>query len=497
MEISNLLLTENSSDIMAANLDQTLPWHDSPWAKQSMAKLRRLYENSTFAVDDETPFELMILPLRQISVPAFHSPIHSEFQRGLQAASALEKFLLDQARALDSPPPNRTHSEMQAEMPAAAAGTAGAGAVGAAASTPAPAAQRRRSATLREGDKVYWITNPSKSIEWVFQVRGHDDGAAHRVNRIQLPGFFKLFVTARLDEKRAAASSGGQAFVLPTDRSQSVALIVELLQEWLKRFRNAPPVELVLGHFASSTQSNIVQIAKACFKTDIGAKKGLRRGGLKRPHNGDGPSGDSTGEIEYKFHKLQYDAWENARKQALEGGASLDEAAKAGASAAAEAADAAGAAAARPRRSRWRAQSLLRKHDNGADDNDDYEDENDNGSAAGGGLGADALPSEAWQPSDADEDSSDADGSAAGASCNWIVGVAGTGSSRLRRMRLPAPAAPPAPPAPSAKTATVVTSVRTLSLSVVGPVFLLFLLLFLLSRLAAFDYFPSLYCSLT
>jgi hypothetical protein len=392
MEISNLL-TVNSSDIMAANLDQTLPWHDSPWAKQSMAKLRRLYANSAFAVDDETPFELMILSLRQISVPVFHSPTHSEFQRGLQEASAIEQFLLDQARALDSPPPTRTHFEMRAAMPAAAAGTAGAGAVGAAASTPAPAAQRRRSATLREGDRVYWVTNPSERIEWVFQVRGHDDGAAHRVNRIQLPGFFKLFVTARLDEKRAA-SSGGQAFVLPTDRSQSVALIVELLQEWLKRFRNAPPLELVLGHFASSTQSNIVQIAKACFKTDIGAKKGLRRGGLKRPHNGDGPSGDSTAEIEYKFHKLQYDAWENARKQALEGGASLDEAAKAGASAAAEAADAAGAAAARPRRSRGRAQSLRRKQDNGADDNDDYEDENDDGSAAGGGLWADASLSE-------------------------------------------------------------------------------------------------------
>ena len=95
---------ENSSDITAA--EQTVPWHDSPWAKQSMAKLRRLYANSTFAVDIDSPFELMILSLRQISVPVLHSLTRSKFQRGLQEASAIEKFLLDQASTLDSPPPN-------------------------------------------------------------------------------------------------------------------------------------------------------------------------------------------------------------------------------------------------------------------------------------------------------------------------------------------------------------------------------------------------------
>jgi hypothetical protein len=57
---------------MAANLDQTVPWHESPWAKQSMAKLRRLYANSTFAIDNESPFELMILSLRHVSVPVLH-----------------------------------------------------------------------------------------------------------------------------------------------------------------------------------------------------------------------------------------------------------------------------------------------------------------------------------------------------------------------------------------------------------------------------------------
>jgi hypothetical protein len=73
MEVLNLL----TSDIMAANLDQTLPWHDLPRVKRSMAKLQGLYANSTFAVGDETPFELMILSLRQISMPVFHSPTHS------------------------------------------------------------------------------------------------------------------------------------------------------------------------------------------------------------------------------------------------------------------------------------------------------------------------------------------------------------------------------------------------------------------------------------
>ena len=45
------------------------------------------------------------------------------------------------------------------------------------------------------------------------------------MNRIQPRGFFKLFVTARLDKKLAAASGGGQAFVLPTDKWQSVRAI--------------------------------------------------------------------------------------------------------------------------------------------------------------------------------------------------------------------------------------------------------------------------------
>jgi hypothetical protein len=106
MEISNLP-TENSSDIMAANLDQTLPWHCSSWAKQSMAKLRRLYANSTFAVDNETPFKLMVLSLLPISGPVSHCYTHSKFQRGLQEASAIEKLVLDQVRALDSPPPTQ------------------------------------------------------------------------------------------------------------------------------------------------------------------------------------------------------------------------------------------------------------------------------------------------------------------------------------------------------------------------------------------------------
>jgi hypothetical protein len=97
---------------------------------------------------------------------------------------------------------------------------------------------------------------------------------------------------------------------------------------------NAPTFELVLGHIASTTQSNITQIARACFEIDIGTRKCLKRK-PQQPHgavDGDGPDG----EIAYKFNKLQYDAWEQARKRALSTGLDFQEAAKAGARAAEE-----------------------------------------------------------------------------------------------------------------------------------------------------------------
>jgi hypothetical protein len=74
-----------------------------------------------------------------------------------------------------------------------------------------------------------------------------------------------------------AADSTVVPATLKKRHAQSVAMIVDFLREWLNSFRNAPPLELICRHFASTTQSSIVQnllqIARVHLKTDIGTKK--------------------------------------------------------------------------------------------------------------------------------------------------------------------------------------------------------------------------------
>jgi hypothetical protein len=112
---------------------------------------------------------------------------------------------------------------------------------------PVQAVRKRAAPRRRENDHKYWVTNPvtPQSIEWAFQIMSadHDDGAAAaaafepRANRIQPPSFFKIFANARVKEKLAGAANGSATFVLPTERLQAVAIIVDLLKEWLVRFR--------------------------------------------------------------------------------------------------------------------------------------------------------------------------------------------------------------------------------------------------------------------
>jgi hypothetical protein len=131
-----------------------------------------------------------------------------------------------------------------------------------------PTVRRRAAERRRESYDKYRVPNHDtvQSIKWAFQIMSydanHDDGAAfeQRANQIQPPGFFILFASVRVQERLAAAAKVGATFVFPTERLQAVAIIVDLLQEWLVRFLNALPFELVLGHIASTTQSNIVQI---------------------------------------------------------------------------------------------------------------------------------------------------------------------------------------------------------------------------------------------
>ncbi len=115
MEISNLIAKFLSD--MDANRNDSVPWSDSPWAEQSMSTLRNLYANSAFEANVHCPFDLMILPLRQISLPATHFPSHPDFQRGWQEASIIEKFL----NAHQKPP----QSPIQNSQPAASIETAG------------------------------------------------------------------------------------------------------------------------------------------------------------------------------------------------------------------------------------------------------------------------------------------------------------------------------------------------------------------------------------
>ena len=338
MEISNLL-TENLRDIMAATSEQpTIPWSDLHWAQPIIKSLRALHANSTYADNHQCSFDILTLPLRQIKVSAATIPSNSDFQNGYMTAKALAEFLQDQSKSFPAPQ-TIANRDVGSRPVRIAASTADPAPVLAVQVVRKRAAQRRR-----EKDHKYWVTNPvtPQSIEWAFQIMStdHDDGAAaaafeQRANRIQPPGFFKLFANARVKEKLAAAAQGSATFVLPTKRLQAVAIIVDLLKEWLVRFRNAPPFELVLGHIASTTQSNITQIARACFEIDIGTRKCLKRK-QQRSHgavtavDGDGPDG----EIAYKFNKLQYDVWEQARKRALSTGHDFREAAKAGARAA-------------------------------------------------------------------------------------------------------------------------------------------------------------------
>jgi hypothetical protein len=72
MEISNL----NDKICVTwplSPLSKTEPWYDLRWARKTMASLQKLYVNSTFAsyLDD---LQVMLQPLRQISVPVSCSP---------------------------------------------------------------------------------------------------------------------------------------------------------------------------------------------------------------------------------------------------------------------------------------------------------------------------------------------------------------------------------------------------------------------------------------
>jgi len=157
MEISNLL-TENMSDLMAANSDdpaqQTVPWSDSPWALRIMASLRALHAKSPFATNLQSSFDLLTLPLRQITLPVTHNPTDDDFQRGYIKAKALQEFLTAE-----------TITELSLPAAAASAATAGAGlggAVGIAASTAEPAAapsRKRAAAKRRESDDKFWVTH--------------------------------------------------------------------------------------------------------------------------------------------------------------------------------------------------------------------------------------------------------------------------------------------------------------------------------------------------
>jgi hypothetical protein len=207
------------------------------------------------------------------------TPSNEDFQCGYMRAKELAKFLKDQSKSLPAPQ-TIANRDVDSRPVRIAASTA--------VPTPVQAVRKRAAARRRESDHKYWVTNhvSPQSIEWAFQIMSygahHDDGAAaaafeQLAIRKQPPGFFKLFATARVEGKLAAAANSSATFVLPTERLQAGAIIVDLLKEWLVRFRNAPPFELVLGHIASTTQSNIVQIARACFDIDIGTRKCLKR----------------------------------------------------------------------------------------------------------------------------------------------------------------------------------------------------------------------------
>ena len=91
----------------------------------------------------------------------------------------------------------------------------------------------------------------------------------------------------------AEAAAGGRLFVLPTTRLEAVALIVDLLQEWLRRFCNAPPWRMVLGHISTSIST---------ARPSTGAEAGLlvprrvrRRACPSLDGCGGGPARPSTG----------------------------------------------------------------------------------------------------------------------------------------------------------------------------------------------------------
>ena len=97
MEISNLVTeTLSSTEIVMSNTSavDTVPWTESRWARGRMEILRNLYATSTFASDDDCPFDALIVGLGRISLSVLHDPSDPVFQEGFNVADKLETFLI-------------------------------------------------------------------------------------------------------------------------------------------------------------------------------------------------------------------------------------------------------------------------------------------------------------------------------------------------------------------------------------------------------------------